>query len=83
MASKAAKGSAAEPYRPDISNSIASQIGYDLLKQGYRVRGTTRSVESANALLKGAYSSHAHRVEILQVPDITSEGAFDEAVKGL
>ncbi|KAI4140809.1 MAG: hypothetical protein LQ341_003692 [Variospora aurantia] len=82
MASKAAKGSAAEPYRPDISNSIASQIGYDLLKQGYRVRGTTRSVESANALLKGAYSSHAHRVEILQVPDITSEGAFDEAVKG-
>ncbi|KAL9018466.1 MAG: hypothetical protein Q9185_004243 [Variospora sp. 1 TL-2023] len=82
MASKAAKGSAAEPYRSDISNSIASQIGYDLLKQGYRVRGTTRSVESADALLKGAYSPHAHRVEILQVPDITSEGAFDEAVKG-
>ncbi|KAL8968889.1 MAG: hypothetical protein Q9197_004631 [Variospora fuerteventurae] len=82
MASKGAKWSAAEPYHSDISNSIASQIGYDLLKQGYRVRGTTRSVESADALLKGAYSPHAHRVEIVQVPDITSEGAFDEAVKG-
>ncbi|KAL8957333.1 MAG: hypothetical protein Q9193_005367, partial [Seirophora villosa] len=60
---------------------IASQIGYDLLKQGYRVRGTTRTVESAEALLKGAYSPFAHRVEIVQVPDITPEGAFDEAVK--
>ncbi|KAL8649259.1 MAG: hypothetical protein Q9210_004506 [Variospora velana] len=69
-------------YGSDISNSIASQIGYDLLKQGYRIRGTTRSVESADALLKGAYSPYARRVEILQVPDITSEGAFDQAVKG-
>ncbi|KAI4184494.1 MAG: hypothetical protein LQ348_004539 [Seirophora lacunosa] len=57
------------------------RIGYDLLKQGYRVRGTTRTVESAEALLKGAYSPFAHRVEIVQVPDITPEGAFDEAVK--
>ncbi|KAI4115209.1 MAG: hypothetical protein LQ345_004149 [Seirophora villosa] len=64
-----------------INGYIASQIGYDLLKQGYRVRGTIRTVESAEALLKGAYSPFAHRVEIVQVPDITPEGAFDEAVK--
>ncbi|KAL8732591.1 MAG: hypothetical protein Q9181_003873, partial [Wetmoreana brouardii] len=62
---------------------IASQIGIDLLKQGFKVRGTTRSKQSADALLKGAYAPYADLVEILQVPDITIEGAFDKAVKGV
>ncbi|KAI4092849.1 MAG: hypothetical protein LQ344_003214 [Seirophora lacunosa] len=43
----------------------------------------TTSLESAEALLKGAYSPFAHRVEIVQVPDTTPEGAFDEAVKSI
>ncbi|KAL9599231.1 MAG: hypothetical protein Q9179_003634, partial [Wetmoreana sp. 5 TL-2023] len=49
----------------------------------FKVRGTTRSKQSADALLKGAYAPYVDRVEILQVPDITIEGAFDEAVKGV
>ncbi|KAL8872233.1 MAG: hypothetical protein Q9174_002100, partial [Haloplaca sp. 1 TL-2023] len=66
-----------------FSSCIASQIGFDLLKQGIKVRGTTRRKESANALLNGAYAPYQNLVEIVQVPDITLEGAFDEAVKGV
>ncbi|KAL8729112.1 MAG: hypothetical protein Q9166_004943 [cf. Caloplaca sp. 2 TL-2023] len=64
-----------------INGYIASQIGYDLLKQGIRVRGTTRSQQSADALLRDAYAPYANLVQIVQIPDITVEGAFNEAVK--
>ncbi|KAA6413937.1 MAG: hypothetical protein FRX48_02299 [Lasallia pustulata] len=66
-----------------INGYIASRIGHDLLKKGYKIRGTSRSKPSTEALLNGAYKEFAGRVETISVPDMTVPGAFDEAVKGV
>lgn len=65
-----------------INGYIASRIGHDLLKKGYKIRGTSRSKPSTEALLNGTYKEFAGRVEMVSVPDMTIPGAFDEAVKG-
>ena len=65
-----------------INGFIASRIGYDLLKKGYALRGTSRSQHSADALINGAYKEYKGKVEMVAVPDMTIPGAFDAAVKG-
>ena len=65
-----------------INGFIASRIGYDLLRKGYTLRGTSRSQHSADALLHGAYKDYQEKVQMVAVPDIAIPGAFDEAVKG-
>ena len=69
-----------------INGYIASSIGMQLLEKGYSIRGTARSAKSTQALVEGPYAQYAHaspsRVQILEVPDMTVDGAFDEAVKG-
>ncbi|KIV85434.1 hypothetical protein PV11_01130 [Exophiala sideris] len=66
-----------------INGYIASHIGLILLQKGYTVRGTSRS-ESAHAhLVSGAFKSHADSYQHAIVPDITTPGAFDDAVKGV
>lgn len=65
-----------------INGYIASVLGHLLLTKGYNVRGTARKAESTKPLLDGAYAAFKERVEIVEVPDMTIPGAFDEAVKG-
>ena len=65
-----------------INGYIASTIGFHLLSNGYNLRGTTRSNESAAPLLHGPYKNFASRVEIFEIPDMTMPCAFDEAVRG-
>lgn len=65
-----------------INGYIASVLGLLLLETGYNVRGTVRSKSRATELLEGAYRPYVSRVEIMEVPDITLSGAFNEAVKG-
>jgi nucleoside-diphosphate-sugar epimerase len=62
---------------------IAAVTVGSFLDAGYSVRGTVRSLKSAQGLLT-TLQSHvsAGRLEIVEVPDITVDGAFDEAVKG-
>lgn len=60
---------------------VAARTVEAFVKAGYSVRGTVRSKSSAKGLLD-ALSEYASRIEIVEVPDITVEGAFDEAVKG-
>jgi len=66
-----------------INGYIASVLGFDLLSKGYNLRGTSRSAASTESLLKGPYAAYGDRVKIYQVPDMTIDGAFDEAAKGL
>jgi nucleoside-diphosphate-sugar epimerase len=65
-----------------INGYIASVIGQLLLTKGYSLRGTTRRAASVETLLKGAYAPYKDRIQIFEVPNITKDGAFDEAVKG-
>jgi len=53
-----------------------------LLEQGYSVRGTVRSKEKG-AFLEDKFKSYGDKFELVVVEDITKEGAFDEAVKGV
>ncbi|KAM0351959.1 hypothetical protein ACHAPU_002475 [Fusarium lateritium] len=61
---------------------IAASVIEGFLKSGYAVRGTVRSKPSADSLVK-ALSSYGNDLEIVQVPDILTPGAFDSAVKGV
>jgi nucleoside-diphosphate-sugar epimerase len=65
-----------------INGYIGAVLGSHILAKGYTLRGTARSVSSSKRLLDGPYAQYRDRVEIVEVPDITAEGAFDEAVKG-
>jgi nucleoside-diphosphate-sugar epimerase len=62
---------------------IGSHIVDQLLKAGYNVRGTTRDlkkVENLAKIWKEKYGSQ--NFEVLVVPEMAEDGAFDEAVKG-
>ncbi|GJE86730.1 aldehyde reductase [Phanerochaete sordida] len=61
---------------------IAVWVVKTLLDQGYSVRGTVRR-ESAIPHLKETFKEYADKLELIVVPDITKDGAFDEAVKGV
>ena len=65
-----------------INGYIASVLGFQILSQGYNLRGTVRYKDRAAALLKHAYKDYASRVEIFEVQNMTAPGAFDEAVRG-
>ncbi|RFU30552.1 hypothetical protein B7463_g5794, partial [Scytalidium lignicola] len=66
-----------------INGYIASVLGQLLLTKGYHLRGTTRRAASAEPLLSGPYAAYRDRVKIYEVPDMTVDGAFDEASKGV
>ncbi|CCL99694.1 uncharacterized protein FIBRA_01715 [Fibroporia radiculosa] len=53
-----------------------------LLEKGYSVRGTVRS-ESKTEHLRNTFASYGDKLEFAVVEDITKEGAFDDAVKGV
>ena len=54
------------------------------LEAGYRARIALRRLEQAEALRKTrSIEPYLHSIEFVQVPDITSAGAYLEAVKGV
>jgi uncharacterized protein YbjT (DUF2867 family) len=62
---------------------IGSHIVEQLLKDGYRVRGTTRDLKKLQNLTKlWAEKYGEERFEAVVVPDMAEDGAFDEAVRG-
>lgn len=65
-----------------LNGYIASVLGELLLSKGYSLRGTVRRPASVELLLQGPYAPYRERVQIIQVPDMTVSGAFDEAVIG-
>lgn len=66
-----------------INGYIASHIGLELLKKGYTVRGSSRSTSVEKHLLDGAFKGYDSQYQHAIVPDMTADGAFDQAVKGV
>ncbi|KAF9731291.1 hypothetical protein PMIN06_010778 [Paraphaeosphaeria minitans] len=66
-----------------LNGFIAAVTAKHLLDNGYNVRGTVRRSSSAAVLLEGPLKSYAESgaLTVVEVPDITIPGAFDEAVK--
>ena len=67
-----------------INGHIGSHIANEILKAGYKVRGTARTIEKA-ADVKKVFDERygSGKVEIVAVKDMAQAGAFDEAIKGL
>lgn len=63
---------------------LGSHIADQFLEHGYKVRGTVRDTEK-NAWLQALFDKKYGKgsFELFKVADLTSEGAFDEAVKGM
>ncbi|KAJ6568631.1 NAD(P)-binding protein [Mycena capillaripes] len=61
---------------------VGCYVVRNLLERGYFVRGTVRSAEKGKHLTR-LFEQYGDRFELVVVPDITKEGAFDEAVKGM
>lgn len=68
-----------------LNGYIAAVTAKHLLDAGYKVRGTVRRTSSATPIVEGPLKSYfqSGALEVVQVPDITADGAFDEAVKGV
>ncbi|KFY52887.1 hypothetical protein V496_08092 [Pseudogymnoascus sp. VKM F-4515 (FW-2607)] len=67
-----------------VNGFIGSHIANNLLKLGYRVRGTVRSVDKAAWIKEAMTESHpSASFETILVPDVTAGGVWDEAVKGV
>ncbi|KAI0966747.1 aldehyde reductase [Xylaria arbuscula] len=63
---------------------LGSNIADQFLKLGYKVRGTTRDVEK-NAWVSKLFDAKygPGNFELVLVPEMKAEGAYDEAVKGV
>ena len=61
---------------------LATWVVKKYLEAGYSVRGTVRSL-SKSAFLTDKFANYGDRFELVVVEDITKDGAFDEAVKGV
>ena len=64
------------------SGFVATHVVKELLEQGYQVRGTVRSQNSANGVRK-THSKHSDKLSFAIVEDVAAPGSFDEAVKGV
>ena len=65
---------------------VASHVTRQFLKRGYKVRGTVRDLTQASWLVDdGHFKSYAENgdLELVVVPDLAADGAFDQAVKGV
>ncbi|KII85574.1 hypothetical protein PLICRDRAFT_178626 [Plicaturopsis crispa FD-325 SS-3] len=67
-----------------ITGYIASHVAQQLLQAGYSVRGTTRTAQKATFLREKFTREYGEgRIEIIEIPDVTVEGALDQAIKGV
>ncbi|KPM41009.1 hypothetical protein AK830_g5538 [Neonectria ditissima] len=64
---------------------VASHITKQFLERGYKVRGTVRDLTQASWLIDDHFKSYVDsgNLELVAVPDLAADGAFDEAVKGV
>ncbi|GAA98212.1 uncharacterized protein L969DRAFT_85849 [Mixia osmundae IAM 14324] len=63
---------------------IGSSVAEHLVRQGFHVRGVTRSASRAQALKSKLDKEHgAGSFETVEIHDITQANAFDEAIKGV
>jgi nucleoside-diphosphate-sugar epimerase len=66
-----------------INGFIASHVADQLLQAGYTVRGTVRTLRKGEFIRNLFAEKYGEdRIELYEVPDISIQGAFDEAIKG-
>lgn len=67
-----------------VNGYIGSHVADQLMEAGYRVRGTTRNIVKVQALVAlWEKKFGGGRFEAVTVEDMSHDGAFDEALKGM
>jgi nucleoside-diphosphate-sugar epimerase len=67
-----------------VSGFIGSHIANQLLAEGYLVTGTTRDVSKVAWLQRLFDSKYGEgKFAVVQVPDISKPGAFDNLIHGM
>lgn len=65
---------------------MLTRIGHvvdQLLQQGYKVRGTVRNTEKSSWVKDFFDKKYGPgKFELIEVPEMSTKGAFDDAVKG-
>ncbi|KAF4957607.1 hypothetical protein FSARC_11246 [Fusarium sarcochroum] len=64
---------------------VASHVIRQLLKRGYKVRGTVRDLTQASWLVKDHFKAYVESGDfgLVTVPDLSVDGAYDNVVKGV
>ena len=63
---------------------IGNHVVDELIAAGYKVRGTSRNASKAKFLVDYIEKKHGKgQLEVVDVPDMVDEHAYDEAVKGV
>jgi nucleoside-diphosphate-sugar epimerase len=65
-----------------INGYIGSHIGDQLLAAGYKVCGAVRNLERAKWLIDMFEPYGKENFHLVEIADMTAEGALDDAVKG-
>ncbi|KAK0740077.1 hypothetical protein B0T18DRAFT_470585 [Schizothecium vesticola] len=67
------------------TGNVATQVAKQFLERGYKVRGTVRDLAKASWLVTDVFKPQADRgdFELIVVPDLAADHAFDDAVKGV
>ena len=66
-----------------VNGFIASHVADQLLRAGYRVRGTVRSLQRGGWVKDHFASKYgADKIELVEVPNMGDASAFDEAMHG-
>jgi nucleoside-diphosphate-sugar epimerase len=66
-----------------INGLIGAHVADQILSAGYIVRGTVRNTEKNSWVIDVFEKKYGKgKVELVQVEDLTAEGAFDDAMKG-
>lgn len=59
---------------------VAAHVIDQLLKKGYRVRGTVRSLSSSKTdYLRSRFQEHTSNLELVEATDLEADGVFDQA----
>jgi len=68
-----------------VNGHVASELASQFLERGYRVRGTVRDPAKSSWLVDDVFKTFAADgdLELVCVPDIVPDGAFDAAMKGV
>jgi len=66
-----------------INGLIGSYIAEQLLVRGYKVRGAVRNVDKTRWLKEHFDSKFGdENIEVVEVPDMTAEGCYDDLLEG-
>ena len=66
-----------------VNGLLGSHIAKQFLEQGYKIRGTVRDAAKNSWLVDAFDKTYGKgQIELVEVADMSKEGAYDDAVKG-